>query len=336
MLAAKNSDVKKTEVLVTKSNRLVEAAYRLDLVELRIIMMAIHIGRVDDLLASGETRDVCAPIRIQASLFTQYFPMGDHVVYEQLRKGVKSLLRKPLSAIEPINGKPYPVDIPWFARAAYMKNEAAIEIEFNRHILPYISRLSSEFTEYRLEKIGRLTSAHAVRMYELLAQYLSLGKRDIEIDWLKKTLMIEGEYQVVADLRKRVIDPSVKQINELTDLNVSYVQKKRGRVITSFFFTIEMKADHRPKPRLPAVTDAHIAEHARPGETAIAAGTRLRAERVAMKKPPAAPRKAPSIQMELPECVTAPVSQNPDHPHVQRLRAEALANAKKLRGKSRD
>ncbi len=328
MAVPKKSDLKKSEVLVAKSNKLVEAAYRLDLVELRIIMMAIHIGRVNDLLASGEDRDLCAPIRIEASLFTHHFPMGENAVYEQIKGGVKSLLRKPLSAIEAINGKPCPVDIPWFAKAAYMKKEAAIEIEFNRHILPYISRLSSEFTEYRLEKIGRLTSAHAVRMYEMLAQYLSLGKREIEIDWLKKTLMIEKEYPEIYDLKKRVIEPSVKQINELTDLNVNYVQKKRGRVITSLLFTIEMKASHQPKPRLPLVTDAYIAEHALPGETMIEAGTRLRAKRVVMKKNPAAPRKMAPVQLELPDCVTAPVSQNPDHPHVKRLRAEALATAK--------
>jgi plasmid replication initiation protein len=327
-MVATKKVLSKATPLITKSNKLVEACYRLDLVELRIIMAAIHIGRVNDCLVSGPERDLCKPIQIKASLFTEHFPMGERVVYEQIRKGVKSLLRKPLSAIEPINGRECPVDIPWFSRAVYLKHEAAIEVEFNHHVLPYIARVNSEFTEYRLEKIGRLSSAHAVRIYELLSQYLSIGKRDVEVDWLKSTLMIEHEYPVIADLRKRVIDPSVRQINDLTDLQVSYVQKKKGHKIVSFLFSIEMKADHMPKPKLPAISDAYIAEHARPGENVVEAGSRLRAERAAMKKSAAAAQKEP-VPLDLPESITAPVPQNRDHPAVKRARQEALDASRK-------
>ncbi len=280
-MASAKKEESKTEVLVTKSNKMVEACYRLDLVELRIIMMAIHIGRTNDLLCGGPDRNLCDPIQIEASLFTEHFPMGEQVVYEQIRKGVKALLRKYISVIEPINGVDCPVDIPWFSRAGYMKNKATIEIEFNRHVLPYISRLSSEFTEYRLEKMGKLTSAHAVRIYEMLSQYLKLGKREIEVDWLREKLMIQNEYLDIVDLRKRIIEPSVKQINEHTDLTVSYVQRKRGHKIHSFIFTIEMKGEHKRPEKLPPIDDDFIAEYARPGENVVQARERLRQERLA-------------------------------------------------------
>ena len=111
-------------IISTLLRQNLEACYRLDLVELRIIMMAIHIGRMNDRLAGGEDRNLCDPIRIDARLFTEHFPMAENAVYEQIKHGVKSLMRKPLSTIEPINGKPCPVDIPWFSRAAYVKNES--------------------------------------------------------------------------------------------------------------------------------------------------------------------------------------------------------------------
>lgn len=328
MATEQKSFVVPTEVLVTKSNQLVEACYRLDLVELRIIMMAIHIGRTNDLLTGGPDRVLCDPIRIDASLFTQHFPMHEESIYKQLKAGVKSLLRKPLSTVEPINGRPCPVDIPWFSKAAYIASEAAIEVEFNHHVLPYISRLSSEFTEYRLAKIGRLSSAHAVRVYEMLAQYLNLGKREIDLDRLRKTLMIEGEYKVVADLRKRVIDPAVKQINDSTDLQVSYVQKKRGHVITSFLFTIQMKDADKPKTKLPKIDEAMIAATARPGETHDDAYHRIRDERAAAKKPA---RKKP-LQMNL---TGVDPAVNPQSPEIKLERAKVLAAARELRAKNK-
>lgn len=335
-MATKKAKSAASEVVVTKSNHLVEACYRLDLVELRVIALAIHIGRTNDLLCDGPDRDLCAPIRIEASRFTHHFPMGEHVVYQQIRDAVKKLVRKPLSAIEPINGVPCPVDIPWFSKATYIAQDAAIEVKFNSEVLPYISRLENEFTEYRIEKIGRLTSAHAVRLYEMLAQYLSLGKRDIDVDWLKKTLMIEKEYPDIYDLKKRVIDPSVKQINELTDLDVSYVQRKRGRVVSSFFFTIQMKDADKPKRRARPIDEAMIAAAARPGETHDDAYHRIRAERAAAKKK--TPRKAPvpleeaPVQMEFTEVEPA---RRPPPPEVEAERKKVLALARAAARKTR-
>lgn len=310
-----------TSAVVSKSNKLVEACYRLDLVELRVLMMAIYLGRVNDLLAAGPGHDVCAPIRIEASLFTEHFPMGEQAVFAQLQKATKALNRKPLSAIEAIRGVDCPVDIPWFTKSVYLKHEAAIEVEINRHVLPYITQLETEFTTVRLERMGRLTSVYAVRLYEMLHQYLSLGKRDIDLTWFKQRLQIENEYPDIYDLKKRVIDPAVKQINELTDLDVSYVQKKRGRVITSFFFTIRMKDADKPKSKLPSVDEPLIAKMARPGETRGETYHRIRAERAAAKKPARKkPVQIPLTGVDLPE-------RHPEDPAVKAERAAALKAA---------
>ena len=54
--------------------------------------------------------------------------------------------------------------------------------------------------------------------------------------------MLNSEYQRVLDLKKRVIDPAVLQINEFSDLTVSYTQKKKGRTVTHFIFNFSQKA----------------------------------------------------------------------------------------------
>jgi plasmid replication initiation protein len=89
--------------------------------------------------------------------------------------------------------------------------------------------------------------------------------------------------QRLANLKLRVIDPSVKQINEHTDLQVGYENIKFGRTVTGLRFSIKEKLPPKP-PRHPRITDAYIAACARPGETRDEVVARIMEER---KKAPA-------------------------------------------------
>ena len=51
----------------------------------------------------------------------------------------------------------------------------------------------------------------------------------------------DDEYKAMCDFKKRVLDLAVNEINEKTDLTVSYTQEKRGRTITGFKFTVRTK-----------------------------------------------------------------------------------------------
>jgi plasmid replication initiation protein len=72
--------------------------------------------------------------------------------------------------------------------------------------VPYITRLEAEFTKYDLKKIAKMSSPYAIRMYEFLIQWGSVGKREIELAWIRRTLMIEDKYASIKDFKKYVID----------------------------------------------------------------------------------------------------------------------------------
>ncbi|WP_407589785.1 RepB family plasmid replication initiator protein, partial [Pseudomonas aeruginosa] len=113
---------------------------------------------------------------------------------------------------------------------------------FTPEVIKYITRLEAEFTSYQLEKVGHMTSAHAVRMYELLAQHKDIGTRTLNLAWLRDALQIEpGEYKLTADFIRKVIEVAVDQINKHSDLTVSYKPVKTGRAITDFAFKIQDK-----------------------------------------------------------------------------------------------
>ena len=69
----------------------------------------------------------------------------------------------------------------------------------------------------------------------------------------------DNEYKAMSDFKKRVLDLAVKEINEKSDLKVSYEQIKKGVAIVGFKFKVLTKA--QPKhAKQEAVRDVNTAD----------------------------------------------------------------------------
>jgi len=79
----------KKQTIVVKSNKLVEASYRLDLIEQRVILYAIVEAR--------ETQKGLADgfVTIEAKRFAHAFGMDEGSVYGQLKDAMKALFNRP-------------------------------------------------------------------------------------------------------------------------------------------------------------------------------------------------------------------------------------------------
>lgn len=260
------------QTIVVKSNKLIEASYRLDLIEQRIILYAIVEARETQ---KGLTEDF---VTIEAKRFAQAFNMDESNVYGQLKEAMKTLFNRFIVShdIHPESGKERTSMIRWISTASYIDGAGAVQLRFATDMLPYITRLETEFTSYRLEKIGRMSSVHAVRLYELLVQYLSIGKREIEIVWLKETLGIADAYSRIESLKRSVIEPALAQINEHSDIRVSYTQRKTGRTVSHLIFAIKPEPN-QVKRKGRNLSDAEIEKQglALRGESWEAARARL-------------------------------------------------------------
>ncbi|MDY7069560.1 hypothetical protein PsexTeo8_60890 (plasmid) [Pseudomonas extremaustralis] len=200
----------KSEVVV-KSNRLVEASYRLNLVEQQIILFAISRSRDEQLGLSPDK-----PVTIAASDFAQAFGTNETKVYGQLKEAMGDLFDRSVTIYDtdPETGKDRTVTTRWISDKAYIDGAGRIQLTFAPRVIPYITRLESEFTSYRLEKISGMSSVHAVRLYELLVQYFTIGKRELALANLRESLGLTNEYKAIKDFKKRVLDVAVVQINE--------------------------------------------------------------------------------------------------------------------------
>ena len=109
--------------------------------------------------------------------------------------------------------------------------------------MPLVTRLEEHFTSYQAKQIAHLTSKYATRFYELLIAWREVGKTpQMEIGEFRNRLgLLDDEYTAMHNFKKRVLEPSIQQINEHTDITVTYEQHKKGRVISGFSFKLKQK-----------------------------------------------------------------------------------------------
>lgn len=194
--------------------------------------------------------------------------------YRDLKKAAEKLYERSVIIDDPDPDNPQVTQrkTRWISSIDYIPGEGKLVLSFSVGIIPYLSQLSKEFTKYKLMHVARFESVYSIRLYELLVQWSSVGEREIEVEWLKTQFQIEGKYARLGNLKKRVIDPAIEEINEHSNLWVKYGQRKSGRTVTHFQFQFGLK--DAPKPRS-QITEEEITRAARPGETRAAVIARL-------------------------------------------------------------
>lgn len=252
------------KITVVKSNKVIEASYKLTLNEQRLILACIS------QIKRGVAIDSNSEFEIKAVAFAELFGISDSVAYRDLRSAGASLLER-LIIIKSSSEKKGELHTRWISSIEYIEGDGSIKLCFAQKILPYISKLESEFTQYSIESISKMKHTHSVRIYEILMQWKHVGKRQIDLSDLRRMLCLEDKYPRIKDFKAKVLHPALKEINDLTDLDVTYEQYKEGRTVKGFTFIFTLK-----QVVIPKITKAYIEEHARAGETYQQAEERLR------------------------------------------------------------
>ena len=226
--------------LVVKDNALINASYNLELTEQRLIMLAIINAR-----ESGQGITADSKLEIHASDYAKLFNVSIDASYKALREAVNNLFNRQFSytAEYKRTGKTGIVRSRWVSRIFYVDDLALLEITFAPDVVPLITRLEEHFTSYQAKQVAHLTSKYATRLYELLIAWREVGKvPQMEISEFRNRLgLLDDEYTAMHNFKKRVLEPSIQQINEHTDITVTYEQHKKGRVISGFSFKLKQK-----------------------------------------------------------------------------------------------
>lgn len=225
--------------LVVKDNALINASYNLDLVEQRLILLAIVEAR-----ESGKGINANDPLTVHAESYINQFGVHRNTAYQALKDACNDLFARQFS-YQKINerGNIENYRSRWVSEIGYVDNEAVVKLIFAPAIVPLITRLEEHFTKYELQQVSNLSSAYAVRLYELLIAWRSTGSTPIiELsDFRQRIGVLDTEYKRMERFKTSVLELAIKQINEHTDITVKYEQHKRGRSISGFSFNFKQK-----------------------------------------------------------------------------------------------
>ena len=225
--------------LVTKDNSLIGASYSLGVVEQRLIFLAIIEAREQKTLIEAG-----GLLRIYAQSYAKQFDVEKHTSYEAMKRAVEGLYEAGFaySRVDQKSGKIGHYKSRWVDKIGYIDDLGCVELVFASDVIPLITRLEARYTEYELKQVVGLQSEYAIRLYELIIQWRSIGKTNqISLAELREKLGLVDEYQRIEAFKRRVLDLAISQINEHTDINAEYQQHKQGRVIIGFTFKFKVK-----------------------------------------------------------------------------------------------
>ena len=224
--------------LIVKDNALINASYSLELTEQRIILLAILKARENKTPHNQE-------LIVTAQSYITAFNVHRNTAYKTLKTACDNLFTRQFTyqrynskgKVEQVHKKSR-----WVQSVVYAESDSYIKIKFADEVLPLITMLEKHFTSYGATG-GKFKSIHAIRLYELLIQYRTVGKLEISLSDLRLKLGIaDGKYHTMNNFKARVLDVGIQQINEHSDIIVKYEQVKTGRTIVGFKFSFKQKA----------------------------------------------------------------------------------------------
>jgi len=236
---AKNKKLKTPNTsVVTQSNQLIEASYKMSISAKRVMLMLmsqIHPGQ----------QDISGKIRIEASDYAEKTGVCFKQSYIDIQNGCRELMGTIIKTKDYVAKTTEAcVVIHWMK---YHENEGWLEATFTPWIAPFIHKLRGiGYKTIEINEALKFKRFYSIRLYELLMQWDLSGIRMITLEDLRLAFNIEKKaYPAFKDFRVKVLDPSVKEIEKKTKWTLKYKTKKTGNKITSFLFSFTKKYDEK-------------------------------------------------------------------------------------------
>ncbi|NCQ40296.1 replication initiation protein [Shewanella vesiculosa] len=221
----------KKEILITKHNALVEASYKLTLNEQRLILFCI--SKIDPRKPLAKDNS----FTISASEFSETFGIDEKNAYKELEKASKTLSERWIKTYKHGEKEKFR----WIFGMIYHKNEGKLTLGFSPWIEPYLTKLYKQFTSYKLAQVSKLKSIYSIRLFEFINQFKKTGKLSIDIEKFKERLELKSGYSRFYNLKKRVIEPAVKELSEKSNISIDWKPIKSGRNTKQLEFTFYEK-----------------------------------------------------------------------------------------------
>lgn len=232
-----NEDLKRlipvSHSMVVKSNKLIEARYRLTLQEQRLVLLLTSKIRRED--ADFQW------YRLKILDLAKFLGLEKNKnIYEAVRKSIKRLMQRVIT-IEDIN-----TDLHWIDAASYGE-KGVVRLAVHQILKPYLLSLRSHFTKYYLKYVVYLKSVYSIRLYEILKRYENVGEAVIMLESLRQMLGVQDkEYEAYNNFKRKTILIAHQEIPQKTDITFDFEELKEGKRVTKIRFRIRSQTPPEP------------------------------------------------------------------------------------------
>ena len=223
------------------------ARHRLNVHEMRIIFRVIEALQPEvkynqNIKEIGQTLFGNKIIRLQ----TKYLLPEGQKNYGRVKSALESLTQRRLKVQgeDKKDGK-YELYTGLILKAKYFHNNEFVELELDKDLLPSFLALAKNYSKYLLEVAFNASSPNVMKFYQFTSHHYHNKKLYVEMDIedLRDWLQLENKYSKPKDLRKGVIEPSMKELKEKADVYFTLKEPiKVGRRITGWKIKIFKKA----------------------------------------------------------------------------------------------
>jgi len=215
---------------VYQSNKLIEASFSLTAIEQKLLRILASMIKKDDI----DFKEY--EFRVKDLMFLLGIKNNKNF-YKEIDK-IATLLMTRIVKIRNIEMKEF--QIYHFVEVAKYYN-GILKLKINPEMKPFYLNLDW-YTKYQLKNILQFKSTYSFRFYELLKQYQNIRERTLHIEDIRLKLDIrKDEYPKYANLKQKVINPAIKEINEKTNITINFEDIKQSRRVSSIKFYIKPK-----------------------------------------------------------------------------------------------
>lgn len=257
---AKKKDERNVIKLVRKSNELVEARYKFDIWETRVFTKMLTMVRKSD-------QDFQTYRIYLKDVIREYGLESNKDAYERLRAGGFKLMRKIVKVVRNTEEGLMELNTPIVVGVENRVNTESedakfIDVSFHPKMKPFLLSLQSHFTIYDVRNILSLPSSYSIRIYELLKQYQTIGRRKFLLKELKEIIGVIEEidlngkkkykdnYPLYGNFKQRVLQKAQNDLEENTDIIFTFEEIKRGRAVNELLFFIYENKRGQESPKV--------------------------------------------------------------------------------------
>ena len=225
---------------VVISNRLIQNSY-FALTEIQLKSLLYTISKIQETDEpwkeySLSVRDLCEVCNMR-TIGTNTYKGRTGLVYGAMRE----LRGKHLDLFDE-KGRAF--NTGWFSKVKMENDNDTVYYTFDTDLMPYLFHLKKEigYTITHLETLLSMDSPVGMRLYLFLRSIAFRGTtQTVTLDEIRERTGNAGKYDKYKDLRVRVIEPAIEDINKYSDMSVECVEVKKGKKVIALDFTIRDK-----------------------------------------------------------------------------------------------